>query len=66
MASDATPIVEYTKKVVYLDDEEIAVIDLEEGLKLYWPMFFIWSLYGVAAVFDFNIKNKVEQIEIRN
>ncbi|MEN9699278.1 MAG: hypothetical protein RLZZ301_476 [Bacteroidota bacterium] len=35
LASDATPIVEYTKKVVYLDDEEVAVIDLEEGLKLY-------------------------------
>jgi glucosamine--fructose-6-phosphate aminotransferase (isomerizing) len=35
LASDATPIVEYTKKVVYLDDEEIAVIDLTEGLKLY-------------------------------
>jgi glucosamine--fructose-6-phosphate aminotransferase (isomerizing) len=35
LASDATPIVEYTKKVVYLDDEEIAIIDLEEGLKLY-------------------------------
>ena len=27
MASDATPIIEYTKNVVYLDDEEIAVID---------------------------------------
>ena len=35
LASDATPIVEYTKKVVYLDDEEIAIIDLEEGLKLF-------------------------------
>ena len=34
-ASDATPIVEYTKKVVYLNDEEVAVIDLEEGLKVY-------------------------------
>ena len=34
-ASDATPIVEYTKKVVYLEDEEIAVLDLDEGLKLY-------------------------------
>ena len=34
-ASDATPIVEYTKKVVYLNDEEVAVIDLDEGLKLY-------------------------------
>jgi glucosamine--fructose-6-phosphate aminotransferase (isomerizing) len=35
LASDATPIVEYTKEVVYLDDEEIAVIDLEKGFKLY-------------------------------
>jgi len=35
LASDATPIVEYTKQVVYMEDEEIAVIDLEEGLKLY-------------------------------
>lgn len=35
LASDATPIVEYTNQVVYLNDEEIAVLDLEEGLKLY-------------------------------
>lgn len=35
LASDATPIVEYTKNVVYLEDEEIAVIDRFEGLKLY-------------------------------
>ena len=34
LASDATPIVEYTKQVVYMEDEEIAVIDLEDGLKL--------------------------------
>ncbi len=34
LASDATPIVEYTKNVVYLEDEEIAVIDRKEGLKL--------------------------------
>jgi glucosamine--fructose-6-phosphate aminotransferase (isomerizing) len=27
MASDATPIIEYTKDVVYLNDLEIAVID---------------------------------------
>src|SRR5690606_42099624 len=26
-ASDATPIIEYTKNVVYLDDFEIAVVD---------------------------------------
>lgn len=35
LASDATPIVEYTKQVVYMEDEEIAVVDLDEGLKLY-------------------------------
>jgi glutamine---fructose-6-phosphate transaminase (isomerizing) len=35
LASDATPIVEYTKRVVYLEDEEIAVVDLKEGLKIF-------------------------------
>lgn len=34
-ASDASPIVEYTKNVVYLEDEEIAVMDRTGGLKLY-------------------------------
>ena len=34
LASDVTPIVEYTNKVVYLDDEEIAIVDLNEGLKI--------------------------------
>lgn len=32
-------------------------IKSNQGLILYWPMFIIWSLYGIAAVFDFNIKN---------
>lgn len=35
LASDATPIVEYTKNVVYLNDEEIAILDRSEGLKVY-------------------------------
>lgn len=35
MASDASPIVEHTKNVVYLDDEEIAILDRFEGLKVY-------------------------------
>ncbi len=35
LASDATPIVEYTKQVVYMNDEEIAVIKRGEDLKLY-------------------------------
>ena len=34
LASDATPIVEYTKNVIYLDDDEIALINLNEGLTL--------------------------------
>lgn len=34
VASDATPIVEYTKNVVYLEDEEVAVLTRGEGLKL--------------------------------
>ncbi|PHR32391.1 MAG: glutamine--fructose-6-phosphate transaminase (isomerizing) [Fluviicola sp.] len=35
LASDATPIVEYTKQVVYMNDEEIAVIKRGGDLKLY-------------------------------
>lgn len=34
LASDATPIIEYTNQVVYLNDEEIAIVDLDEGLKI--------------------------------
>jgi len=34
LASDASPIVEYTKQVVYLNDEEIGVIDLKKGLRI--------------------------------
>ncbi|MDD5506946.1 MAG: glutamine--fructose-6-phosphate transaminase (isomerizing) [Bacteroidales bacterium] len=34
LASDATPIVEYTKDVVYLNDEEIAIIKRNEDLKI--------------------------------
>lgn len=34
LASDATPIVEYTDKVVYLNDEEIAIIRRGEALKI--------------------------------
>ena len=34
IASDATPIVEYTKNVVYMEDEEIAYIERGKELKL--------------------------------
>jgi len=35
LASDATPIIEYTKKVVYMNDEEIAVLRAGSEMKLY-------------------------------
>ena len=34
VASDATPIIEHTQNVVYLEDEEIAIIDRYQGFKL--------------------------------
>jgi glucosamine--fructose-6-phosphate aminotransferase (isomerizing) len=34
IASDATPFIEYTKNVVYLEDEEVASIDRGAGLKI--------------------------------
>ena len=34
LGSDASPIIEYTDKVVYLEDGNIAVIRLDEGLKV--------------------------------
>ncbi|MBZ0207336.1 MAG: glutamine--fructose-6-phosphate transaminase (isomerizing) [Flavobacteriales bacterium] len=34
LASDATPIVEHTRNVVYMEDGEIAIIDREHGLRV--------------------------------
>ena len=34
VASDATPIIEYTKNVVYLDDEQVAIIERGEENKI--------------------------------
>jgi glutamine---fructose-6-phosphate transaminase (isomerizing) len=34
IASDATPIIEYTKNVVYLNDEEVARLNRKEGLSI--------------------------------
>ncbi|TXC78972.1 glutamine--fructose-6-phosphate transaminase (isomerizing) [Luteibaculum oceani] len=34
LASDATPIIDYTKNVVYLEEEEIAVASLKDGLSI--------------------------------
>ena len=35
LASDATPIIEYTNKVVYLNDGEIAIINRKSGLHVF-------------------------------
>ena len=35
LASDATPIIEYTNEVVYLEDEEIAIVERKKGMRLY-------------------------------
>ncbi|MGD1845906.1 MAG: glutamine--fructose-6-phosphate transaminase (isomerizing) [Salibacteraceae bacterium] len=35
VASDGTPIVEYTKNVVYLEDEEIAILERGEEMRLF-------------------------------
>ena len=34
IASDASPIIEYTKNVVYLDDEQVAIIRRDQELKI--------------------------------
>jgi glucosamine--fructose-6-phosphate aminotransferase (isomerizing) len=34
LASDATPIVEYTKNVVFMDDEQIAIVERNKPLRL--------------------------------
>ncbi len=35
IASDASPFVEYTKNAIYLDDEEMAIIKLGNGVKIH-------------------------------
>ncbi len=35
LASDATPIVEYTRKVVYLDDEDVVRIQRDKGISIH-------------------------------
>lgn len=35
VASDASPFIEYTKDAIYLEDEEMAIIKLGKGIKIY-------------------------------
>lgn len=34
IASDATPFLEYTKKAIYLEDEQMAIVRLKKGVKI--------------------------------
>ncbi len=34
LASDATPIIEYTNKVIYLEDEQVALLDSKAGVQI--------------------------------
>ncbi len=51
LASDATPIIEYTNKVIYLDDEEVAIIRRGEDLK-------------VKTISDVEITHEVKELEL--
>lgn len=35
LASDATPIVEYTNEVIYMEDEEIMIVNRDSGIRLF-------------------------------
>ena len=35
VASDASPFIEYTNRSIYLEDNEMAVINQDKGLKMY-------------------------------
>lgn len=57
LASDATPIVEYTKKVVYVNDEEVVEIDRRNGIR-------IVSLDNVESEYDITeLKLSISQLE---
>ena len=57
LASDATPIIEYTDKVVYLNDNEIAIIKRNEPLKI------ITTDNESAAIDIQTLKLSVSQLE---
>lgn len=60
LASDATPIAEYTQRVVFMNDGEIAVIDLANGLQ-------IKTIENEDQVpFIHNLEMEMEQLEKGN
>ncbi len=51
LASDATPIIEYTNKVIYLNDEEVAIIRRGEELK-------------IKTISDVEVTHEVKELEM--
>ena len=58
LASDATPIIEYTNKVVYLDDGDIAVIEPDKELKIYDS-----TAAGKSKIEITELQMSIEQLE---
>lgn len=58
LASDATPIIEYTNKVVYLNDGDIAIINRSEGLRV-----FDNKSNGESEVCITELKMSIEELE---
>ncbi|MEM1328203.1 MAG: glutamine--fructose-6-phosphate transaminase (isomerizing) [Bacteroidota bacterium] len=57
LASDATPIIEYTKKVVYLNDEEVAVVTMDGDFR-------IRNIQNVEQIPDFQyLDMQIEALE---
>jgi glucosamine--fructose-6-phosphate aminotransferase (isomerizing) len=52
IASDASPFIEYTNRTIYLDDNEMAVISKEKGLKMY------------SIINDKSIKQNIQEIKL--
>lgn len=62
VASDATPIIEHTKKVVYLEDREIAVIKNDKSGKLSLKVKTIDNK-DVKNPYVHTLKTKIEELE---
>ena len=58
LASDATPIIEYTNKVVYLNDGDIAIINRSEGLHV-----FDNKSEGESEICITELKMSIEELE---
>lgn len=51
IASDATPIIEYTSEVIYLDDEEIAIVDRDK--------------FEITDLKDIPVKHQIHSLDLK-